>query len=507
MKTKDIIITIILTIGIIILYFINEKYDIKINSANVAYKVYLDGEMIGLIEDEEKLYELINNEQLAIKNEYNVDYVYPPDVFEIVKTNTYSSNFTTASDIYKMIEERDDFTIKGYTITIRYDKDDYNENEEAPKDFVINVLDTDIFYDAIKSYILAFVSEEDYNDFMNDDVEELNDIGQVITNMYFQEKMMIKESLISINDKIYTDADSLTQDLLFGVDAEMDTYVVKAGDSINSISDEFSLNPQEFLIANPTYRSEDVMLNIGDSVNVTLINPIITFIYNVYRIEESVTPYSTDTKTDTSKPYGYKEITQSGITGLSLNYETYQVKNGEASSQINIEKTVPIRSTVTEITIVGPSRPGVTGTYVNLEGNWGWPTNQPSVITSRYYMRWGKLHEGIDISGTGYGSPIYAIADGVAVNVSPECKSCYQWSNGNYIVIKHDNNIYSVYAHLSGFNITEGQQVKKGDVIGFMGNSGFVTGTHLHLGLYKGEPFAGGYTQSMDPLSAIYSGS
>ncbi|MFR5857171.1 MAG: peptidoglycan DD-metalloendopeptidase family protein [Bacilli bacterium] len=505
MKIKDIIITIVLSIGIIVLYFINEQYNIKIDIANASYKVYLDGEMIGLIKDENELYDLINNKQIAIKNEYNVDYVYPPDVFEIIKTNTYSSNYTTADEIYKMIEERDDFTIKGYTITIKY-TDSNQENGEIPDDFVINVLDPNIFYDAIKSYVLAFVSEKDYNNFMNGEIEELDDIGQVITNMYFQENIMIRESLISINDKIYTESDSLTQDLLFGVDAEMDNYVVKAGDSINSISDEFNLNPQEFLIANPDYRSENVMLNIGDTVNVTLINPIVTFIYNVYRIEEAITPYSTKTDTDYSKPYGYKEITQAGITGLSLNYETYQVKNGEASSQINIEQTVPIRTAVTEITIVGPTRPGITGSYINLEGEWGWPTNQPSVITSRYYLRWGKLHEGIDISGTGYGSPIYAIADGVAVNVSPECKSCYQWSNGNYIVIKHDNNLYSVYAHLSGFNITEGQQVKRGDIIGFMGNSGFVTGTHLHLGLYQGEPFAGGYSQSMDPLSTIYAG-
>lgn len=505
MKIKDIIITIVLSIGIIVLYFINEQYNIKIDIANASYKVYLDGEMIGLIKDENELYDLINNKQIAIKNEYKVDYVYPPDVFEIIKTNTYSSNYTTADEIYKMIEERDDFTIKGYTITIKY-TDSNQENGEIPDDFVINVLDPNIFYDAIKSYVLAFVSEKDYNNFMNGEIEELDDIGQVITNMYFQENIMIRESFISINDKIYTESDSLTQDLLFGVDAEMDNYVVKAGDSINSISDEFNLNPQEFLIANPDYRSENVMLNIGDTVNVTLINPIVTFIYNVYRIEEAITPYSTKTDTDYSKPYGYKEITQAGITGLSLNYETYQVKNGEASSQINIEQTVPIRTAVTEITIVGPTRPGITGSYINLEGEWGWPTNQPSVITSRYYLRWGKLHEGIDISGTGYGSPIYAIADGVAVNVSPECKSCYQWSNGNYIVIKHDNNLYSVYAHLSGFNITEGQQVKRGDIIGFMGNSGFVTGTHLHLGLYQGEPFAGGYSQSMDPLSTVYAG-
>lgn len=506
MKTKDIIITLILSITIVILYIVNEYTKVELEYADTAYQVYLNGEIIGLIENEDALYNLINEEQQTIKNEYNVDSVYPPNVFEIVETKTFDTNYATPESIYKMIEERDDFTIKGYTITIRYNEEDYYEEEEVPEAFVINVLDVDVFNEAIKSFILAFVSLEDYNDFMNGEIKELTDIGQVINNMYFQEQIMIKEAYISVNDKIYTDSAELAQDLLFGVDAEMDTYEVQAGDSIDSISEDFDLNPQEFLIANPTYRSEDVMLNIGESVNVTLLDPIVTFIYDVYRIEESVTPYSKQTVTDNTKEYGYSEVTQAGITGLSLNYETYQVKNGEQSSQINILNTVTVRSVVDEITTVGPKRPGISGSYVNLSGEWGWPTNQPSVITSRYSMRRGKLHEGIDISGTGYDSPIYAIADGTVVNVSPACSSCYQWSNGNYVVVRHDNNIYSAYLHLSGFNVSVGQTVRKGDIIAYMGNSGFVTGIHLHLGLYEGEPFAGGYTRSLNPLTTIYSG-
>ena len=506
MKTKDIIVTLILSIIIVVLYVVNETANENLEYANTAYQVYLKGEVIGLIEDEQSLYNLINNEQQNIKNEYNVDSVYPPNVFEIVETKTYSTDFSSPENIYALIEERDDFTVQGYTITIRYAEEDYYEEEVVPKDFAINVLDVEVFNEAIESFILAFVSLNDYNDYMNNEIEELTDIGQVITNMYFQEQIMIKESFISVNDKIYTDSSELAQDLLFGVDAEMDTYTVEAGDSIESISEEFELNPQEFLIANPSYRSEDVMLNIGEAVNVTLLDPIVTFIYDVYRIEESITPYSKETKTDNTKPYGYSEITQSGITGIDLNYETYQVKNGEQSSQINILNIETVRSVVDEITTVGPKRPGISGSYVNLSGEWGWPTNQPSVITSRYSMRWGKLHEGIDISGTGYGSPIYAIADGTVVNVSPACSSCYQWSNGNYVVVRHDNNIYSAYLHLSGFNVSVGQTVRKGDIIAYMGNSGFVTGTHLHLGLYEGEPFAGGYTRSLDPLRHIYSG-
>lgn len=508
MKARDIIITAILSVIVIVLYFVDRNMDTEINYAGTAYQVYLNGEVIGLIEDDQELYDLINNEQQEIKRQYDVDSVYPPNVFKIVEVNTYSDNFSTATDIYNMIEERDDFTVKGYQITIKYDENDYYEEEEVPENYTINVLDKSVFEEAIRNYILAFVSEEDLNAYMTGKIADLTDIGEIINNMYFQETITIKEAYISVNEKIYTDAAELSQLLLFGPDAEMDSYTVQVGDTIESVSDEFKLNPQEFLIANPNYRSENVMLRIGDTVNVTLLDPIITFVYNVYRIEQSEQPYSTQTVVDKTKERGYSEITQAGVTGLTLNHETFTVTNGEQSSEIEIIESVTIREVVNQITTVGPSYSGggITGSYQEIPGEWGWPTNTPYVITSRYSMRWGRLHEGIDISGTGYGSPIYAIADGVVVNVSPECSSCYQWSNGNYIVVRHDNNYYSAYLHLSGFNVKEGDVVSKGDKIAFMGHSGYATGTHLHLGLYIGEPFAGGSTQSLNPLTTIYQG-
>ena len=145
MKTKDIIITIILSLIVGVLYFVNKNFETQVDRANVAYQVYLNGEVIGLISDDQELYNLINQEQLEIKEQYNVDSVYPPNVFEIVEVKTYNSDFTTANSIYEMIEERDDFTVKGYTITIKYDENDYHEEEEVPKDFTINVLDKNIF--------------------------------------------------------------------------------------------------------------------------------------------------------------------------------------------------------------------------------------------------------------------------------------------------------------------------------------------------------------------------
>lgn len=507
MKTRDIIITCVLSVIVVVLYFVDKNTKTELNYADTAYQVYLNGEVIGLIEDSQELYSLINDEQQEIKRKYNVDSVYPPNVFKIVEVNTYNEDYSTVTDIYNMIENRDDFTVKGYEITIKYDEDDYYEEEEVPDNYTINVLDKTVFEDAIKRYILAFVTEDDFNTYLTGQIQDLTDIGEIINNMYFQETITIKEAYISVNEKIYTDASELSQLLLFGPDAEMDSYTVQAGDDIESISDEYKLNPQEFLIANPNYRSQDVMLRIGDVVNVTLLDPIITFVYNVYRIEESVQPFSTQTVVDSTKDRGYSEITQAGVTGLTLNHETFTVTNGEQSSEIEIIDSVKIRDVVDQITTVGPTySSGVSGSYVNIPGDWGWPTNSPYVITSRYSMRWGRLHEGIDISGTGYGSPIYAIADGVVTNVSPACSSCYQWSNGNYVVVRHDNNIYSAYLHLSDFNVREGDTVRKGQVIAFMGDSGFVTGTHLHLGIYIGEPFAGGSARSVNPLTSIYSG-
>ena len=501
MSKKGIFITIIITLLVMALYGVNVYFDSSINGeAKIAYRVYLHGKSVGIIEDEQLLYDLINEEQQEIKTLYGVDNVYPPDSIDITKINTYNANYASVNEIYNIIAEEDDFTIKGYIASFI--------NEENKTDVHINVLDRDIFEDSMKKFVLAFISEEDYEKYINDEFGELTDIGKVIKNMYFEEDISIKEGYISVKDKIYTDVDSLSQYLLFGEESQMDGYTVKLGDNIESISSTYKLNPQEFIIANPEYRDESVMLKVGDTVNVTLLNPVISFVYDVYQIEDETIPYTKETTVDYSKPSGYSEVTQSGVTGIRLTRETYQVKNGEQSSQVNIESYETIREAVNEIKTIGPSysNGGITGTYVDIGGDWGWPTYSPYVITSRYAYRWGKIHEGIDISGTGYGSPIFAIADGVVVNVKNACRDCPQWANGNYVVIEHANNIYSAYLHLSGFNCSVGQTVKKGDRIGSMGQSGYAFGTHLHLGLYEGEPFVGGETKSFNPLGTIYAG-
>lgn len=138
---------------------------------------------------------------------------------------------------------------------------------------------------------------------------------------------------------------------------------------------------------------------------------------------------------------------------------------------------------------------------------WAWPTESNYVITSTFGYRWGSMHDAIDISGPGYGSNIYAANNGVVTIVKGGCvagnTSC-NGKGGNYIVINHNiNNYYTVYMHLKDIKVSVGQVITRGQVIGTMGNTGNVVpvptanapylGTHLHFGLYIGQPYSGGY--------------
>jgi murein DD-endopeptidase MepM/ murein hydrolase activator NlpD len=84
-----------------------------------------------------------------------------------------------------------------------------------------------------------------------------------------------------------------------------------------------------------------------------------------------------------------------------------------------------------------------------------------------------EYHSGIDIS-TSYGTQVLASADGVVL--SAERRSDY----GNLVVLDHGSGLTTRYAHLSSFNVSDGQRVKKGEVIGFVGSTGRSTGPHLH---------------------------
>lgn len=117
-------------------------------------------------------------------------------------------------------------------------------------------------------------------------------------------------------------------------------------------------------------------------------------------------------------------------------------------------------------------------------GQYAWPTVTQN-ITSPYGWRicpfhGREFHDGLDIACSGInGKPIYAIQDGVITRAS-------RYSGyGNCVILTCAGGISALYAHLSGYNCSVNQVVKKGQVLGYVGSTGNSTGPHLHFMVFK----------------------
>jgi murein DD-endopeptidase MepM/ murein hydrolase activator NlpD len=112
------------------------------------------------------------------------------------------------------------------------------------------------------------------------------------------------------------------------------------------------------------------------------------------------------------------------------------------------------------------------GPVQGASGGWIWPLNGP--LTSPFGYRWGRMHEGIDIS-VPEGTPIRAAKAGSVI------MAAYNGGYGNYTCVDHGGGLSSCYAHQSSFAVSPGDQVAQGAVIGYSGNTGSSTGPHLHF--------------------------
>jgi murein DD-endopeptidase MepM/ murein hydrolase activator NlpD len=112
-----------------------------------------------------------------------------------------------------------------------------------------------------------------------------------------------------------------------------------------------------------------------------------------------------------------------------------------------------------------------------------WPVN--GRLLSRFGDRQdpfsgeGAFHKGVDISAP-MGTPIHAAADGIVVQA--------EWSSGwgRMVLIDHGNGLRTLYAHLSRFEVVPGQEVRRGMVLGYSGQSGRATSPHLHFEVRRG---------------------
>lgn len=121
------------------------------------------------------------------------------------------------------------------------------------------------------------------------------------------------------------------------------------------------------------------------------------------------------------------------------------------------------------------------------KGFFEWPTQ--GILSSNFGERMDpmglgqKFHNGIDIANN-TGALIKSPYNGKVLAIGDSDKFCWKGAYGKWIVIDHENNLATMYAHLSLIKVSPSQQIKKNDVIGLMGNTGHSTGSHLHFTIY-----------------------
>lgn len=499
MKTKiklNIILIVVLTISSIFLLGFKLTQN---KTPNEMYAIYLEGKKIGTVKSKDSLNEYINLQEEQLKNEYNVNEIYTPKGVEIKKIITYSNKTNTNEEIYKLLVSSENFTIKGIVVEITKEGKEDKDQKEV---ITINLLNKELFDKSIVDIVKAFVNDEEYTKFMNSTQEPITDIGELIENIYIKEDVTYKEDYIPTSEKIFTNTDELTKYLLYGSTEEQSKYIVKEGDTIESISEANKLNVQEFLIANPEFTSKNNLLYETQEVVVGLINPIISVVVEKHSVQEEVKKYTTEIKYDTELIIGYSYTEREGEDGLEKVTRKYQYINGQLADVALIGST-EVKPSVSKILVKGDK-------YVPNVADlsyWAWPTERPYTITTYYQYRWGQFHAAIDIS-VSFGSPIYAANNGTVYAVGTGCirgdTGC-NGTRGNYIIINHNaGNYYTQYMHLNTVLVKPGQTVARGQKIATMGNTGYVVptpaygsssyaGTHLDFGVWKGIPYNGGY--------------
>ena len=448
---------------------------------NNYYEVYLDDKSLGTIASKEDLENYIDKNGSYYKNKFDVDKVYSPKGLQVKKLTTYNGDVDSVSDIYRKISKKESFTVKGYEFVIKRELAEDEKEDAKLTTQSVYVLDKNVFKKAVEALIRTFVGEDEYKAYIEDNQVEIDTTGEEIQNVYVNEDITVRETNIPIDEDIYTNENDLANFLLYGKDQKAKEYIVQAGDTIENVAFNNKISPEEVLISNSSLTSTTNLLYPGQKLKIVETNPQISVVEESYVVQDIESQYPTEERYDENAAIGVDKVIQNGENGLERVSQRVRKVNG-VINYVDPEGKTVLKAPISKIVMKGTKYiPDVGST-----SSWGWPTDSGWTLSSGYVWRTNpvtgrrELHGGLDISGTGYGSKIYATNNGRVKEAG------YHYSYGNHVIIDHNNGYLTLYAHMSRINAKVGQVVARGDVIGYVGMTGTATGPHVHYEIWKG---------------------
>lgn len=279
-------------------------------------------------------------------------------------------------------------------------------------------------------------------------------------NVVFKEDIQLQAASVAA-DEVFS-LDKMEEFISKGTLQQV-VYTVKEGDVLGSIANRYALSLEELYELNPGI-TEDTLLQIGQIINVTSSKSFVTVQVTEQITEEESLDYSIVTRNNTNLPRGETKVIQPGKEGKRR--VTYQItkENGKVTHRKILTQQV-LAAPINQIVERGTKSITSRGT-----GRMSWPAK--GVLTSSYGQRWGKLHKGLDIAGSG---AIKATDNGRVIQAG------WYGRYGNAVIISHGNGVQTLYGHMKSIQVREGQTVEKGQTLGIMGSTGDSTGVHVHF--------------------------
>lgn len=254
-------------------------------------------------------------------------------------------------------------------------------------------------------------------------------------------------------------------------------YIIQAGDTIGSIAVDYNISIQSILWANNLGPKD--YLQIGQKIKIPAIDGVLHIVKSGDTVEKIAAKYSADV----NKILAGNFITEE--TALQVGQEII-VPDGTPPAPVRVIVAPKPYAPIASIFKAPPSA------NVNNGTRFLWPTT--SHVLTQYYGTWEcvqgcRIHTGIDMAGN-YSSPIYAADDGIVIFAS------WRTGYGNSVDIDHGGGYVTRYGHSSKLLVHAGEYVKRGQVIGMIGSTGYSTGPHLHFEIRI-------YNKAVNPISYL----
>jgi len=301
-----------------------------------------------------------------------------------------------------------------------------------PEETILSYLDTESDYAGSAVYDKAQILESD----LVENIATITEGGSAVIRINVSEKNIVSTATRSSNVN----------------------HVVAEGETVSVIAERYGVSTNTILWANNL--SSRSLIRPGMELDIL---PVTGILHKVTS-GETVKSLSRKYDIDEDKIIEYNNLSNDGRINIG---QALTMPGGRKITTV-ASRNYATTNTSSSSSISKIFSPTVKGSGSGT-GKMLWPTSW-RVITQYYNWR----HTGLDIDGD-YNSPIYASADGVV------SRDGWGTGYGNMYIVDHGGGVQTLYAHLSKQFAKKGDVVKRGDVLGMMGTTGWSTGTHIHF--------------------------